>query len=53
MREAENIIKDLGLIELAQFIHTVCIYHTLIRDLLNSKGFVGEAENIIKDFLSD
>ena len=37
----------------AQFNHTVFIYHSLKWDLLNFRGFVGEAENIIKDFLSD
>ena len=34
----------------AQFIHNVCINHTLICDPLNSKRFVGETENIIKEF---
>ena len=38
----------------AQVIHTVCIYHTLILDLLNSKSVVGlETENVITEFLSE
>ena len=37
----------------AQFNHTVCIYHILIWDLLNSRSFIGETENIIQEFLSD
>ena len=36
-----------------QFNHTVFIFHTLKWDLLNFRSFVGEAENIVKEFLSD
>ena len=35
----------------AQFNHTVLILHT--NNLLNFRSIVGEAENVIRDFLSD
>ena len=35
----------------AQFNHTILILHTTY--ILSFRSFVGEAENVIKDFLSD